>query len=193
MRVITPLLALFLIYSATINAQNTTTNTVSIENQFDNLFKKSSNYQQYKVINRQQFLQLKAMVNDSLLALKKETRTVNNLLNTSKTNITRLTSEISNLKSTLENTKQEKNTVSFLGIELSKTIASLLLWLVILGLLGGLIFFVFKFKNSNILTNEAQNNLLFTEQEFEQHRKRAIVREQKIRRELLDEINKHKK
>jgi len=193
MRVITPLLALFLIYSATINAQNTTTNTVSIENQFDNLFKKSSNYQQYKVINRQQFLQLKAMVNDSLLALKKETRTVNNLLNTSKTNITRLTSEISNLKSTLENTKQEKNTVSFLGIELSKTIASLLLWLVILGLLGGLIFFVFKFKNSNILTNEAQNNLLFTEQEYEQHRKRAIVREQKIRRELLDEINKHKK
>lgn len=193
MKVITPLLALFLIYSATINAQNTTTNTVSIENQFDNLFKKSSNYQQYKVINRQQFLQLKAMVNDSLLALKKETRTVNNLLNTSKTNITRLTSEISNLKSTLENTKQEKNTVSFLGIELSKTIASLLLWLVILGLLGGLIFFVFKFKNSNILTNEAQNNLLFTEQEFEQHRKRAIVREQKIRRELLDEINKHKK
>ena len=193
MKLITPLLILFLTYSVTISAQNTTTNTVSIENQFDNIFRKSSNYQQYKVINRQQFLQLKAIVNDSLLELKKETLAVNNLLNTSKTNITRLSSEISNLKSIIENTKKEKNTVSFLGIELSKTMANLLLWLLILGLLGGLIFFAFKFKKSNILTSEAQHNLLFSEQEFEQHRKRAIEREQKIRRELLDEINKHKK
>jgi hypothetical protein len=53
-----------------------------------------------------------------------------------------------------------------------------------------LFYFIFKFSKSNILTKEAQNNLLDIEQEFEEYRKKSIEREQKLRRQLQDEINK---
>jgi hypothetical protein len=59
-------------------------------------------------------------------------------------------------------------------------------------LLAFLIFFVFRFKSSNTLTNQAQKLLNETEEEFETYKRVAIEREQKVRRELQDEINKHK-
>ncbi len=68
----------------------------------------------------------------------------------------------------------------------------LLLWGIIVLLLLGLSYFIFKFFRSNILTKEAKNNLVDVEQEFEQHRKKTLVREQKLRRKLQDEINKQR-
>jgi hypothetical protein len=53
-----------------------------------------------------------------------------------------------------------------------------------------LFYFIFKFSSSNVLTKEAQNSLLDVEQEFEQHRKKSLEREQKLRRQLQDEVNK---
>ena len=59
-------------------------------------------------------------------------------------------------------------------------------------MLLGLSYFIFKFLRSNVLTKEAKNNLIDVEQEFEQHRKNTLQREQKLRRQLQDEINKHR-
>ena len=42
------------------------------------------------------------------------------------------------------------------------------------------------------IQNSDQNNLLDVEQEFEQHRKKSLEREQKLRRQLQDEVNKHR-
>ncbi len=63
---------------------------------------------------------------------------------------------------------------------------------IIFGLLVFLILFVYKFKNSNALTQSAKAALADVEEEFEQHRRRALEREQKISRKLQDEINKKK-
>ncbi|WP_407267387.1 hypothetical protein R8G64_12630 [Tenacibaculum maritimum] len=42
------------------------------------------------------------------------------------------------------------------------------------------------------MTKEAKNNLAEIEQEFEEHRKKSLEKEQKIRRQLQDEINKQR-
>jgi hypothetical protein len=55
-----------------------------------------------------------------------------------------------------------------------------------------LLFFIYKFKNSNSITKHARLALQDLEDEFEEHRKTSVEREQKIRRQLLDEINKQK-
>jgi len=63
----------------------------------------------------------------------------------------------------------------------------------IIGVLAVLwLFFAYKFKSSNSITKEANTKLAETEQEFEEHRKRALEREQQVRRKLQDEINKNK-
>ena len=43
-----------------------------------------------------------------------------------------------------------------------------------------------------MLTKQAQENLITVEEEFEAHRKKALEREQKLRRQLQDEVNKHR-
>ena len=78
------------------------------------------------------------------------------------------------------------------GTQLNKTTYSIILWFIITVLALFLIFFVFKFSKSHILTKEAQENLNDIEQEFDNHRKKSIEREQKLRRQLQDEINKHR-
>ena len=52
--------------------------------------------------------------------------------------------------------------------------------------------FAYQFKNANTVTKKAKLDLSELETEFEQHRKTALKREQKVMRKLQDEINKNK-
>jgi len=55
-----------------------------------------------------------------------------------------------------------------------------------------LFYFIFKFKNSNIVTQKAILDLEDVENEFAIHRKKTLEKEQKLRRALQDEINKNR-
>jgi hypothetical protein len=82
--------------------------------------------------------------------------------------------------------------MSLFGLQMSKTGYNMLMWSVIGALLALLILFIYKFNNSNVVTKEAKLALSEMEEEFEEHRKVALEREQKVRRQLQDEINKQK-
>jgi sensor domain CHASE-containing protein len=83
--------------------------------------------------------------------------------------------------------------MSFLGAQVSKVTYNFILWTIILGLLLLLLLFIYKFRRSNFLTQEAKANLSDLESEYEDHRRRALEREQRISRQLQDEINKYRK
>ena len=114
------------------------------------------------------------------------------LLKSERKNIQKLNTELSKTKLDLEAALKKENSISLLGAQLNKTTYNLILWFIIIALSLALSFFVFKFSRSNILTNKAQDSLQDVELEFENHRKKAIEREQKLRRQLQDEINKHR-
>ena len=76
---------------------------------------------------------------------------------------------------------------------MSKPTYKLIVWSFVGVLIVLLSFFIFKFKNSNVLTLEAKKALAEMEEEFENHRRRALEREQKVMRKLQDEINKQRK
>jgi hypothetical protein len=67
-----------------------------------------------------------------------------------------------------------------------------LLWTIIFSLVGLLLFFIFRFRSSNSITVQAKTLLNDTEKEFEAYKAKALEREQKVRRELQDELNKQK-
>ena len=88
---------------------------------------------------------------------------------------------------------EEKDSMSLLGMLVSKITYNIILWTIIGGLLLLFLLFVYKFRRSNTLTQEAKTALSEVEVEYEDHRRRALEREQRISRQLQDEINKYKK
>jgi hypothetical protein len=162
----------------------------SLEGQFDKIYRISTTYQVYKVIGKDKYLELKKNVLDSLKDAKSLISEKENLLKAERDNIKGTKDLLLKTQSELEASKKNENSISLFGTELSKTTYNLLLWSIIIVSLLALSYFVFKFSQSNVLTKEAQNNLLDVEQEFEQHRKKSLEREQKLRRQLQDEVNK---
>lgn len=187
------LFSLFLLsISLSISSQETTESSNSLENQFDNIYRTSSSYQVYKVISKERFQQLKLNVLDSIKSSKKIIDIKNNLLLTEKSNLEENITLLNKTKLELETTLKKENSISLLGVQISKTTYNISLWSIISILLLSLTYFIFKFFRSNILTKESKNNLIDVEQEFDIHRKKALEREQKLRRQLQDEINKQR-
>lgn len=162
----------------------------SLKGQFDKIYRTSTTYQVYKVIGKDKYQDLKKNVLDSIKEAKSLISEKENLLKTERENIKETKSLLLKTQAELEASNKKENSISLFGIQLSKTSYNISLWSIIIVLLLGLIYFIFKFSKSNVLTKEAQNNLFDVEQEFEQHRKKSLEREQKLRRQLQDEINK---
>lgn len=169
----------------------------SIESQFEYLTKKSTNWrdargQNYEVIRVNWVEKIKANTLDSLNAVHKTLNDTKAVVTKQNEEISKLKSSLSATQSTLEQTNTEKDSMSLFGIQMSKEGYNGLMWSIIAGLLALALLFIYKFKNSNTITREAKKALLETEEEFEEHRRVALEREQKVRRQLQDEIIKHK-
>lgn len=165
-------------------------NSNSIENQFDEIYRISTTYQTYKVIGKDKYQQLKENVLDSLKNAKNLIIQKENLLKIERNNIENTKNILATTMLDLETSNKKENSISLFGTQLDKTNYNLLLWGIITVSFLALFYFIFKFSQSHVLTKKAQNNLLYVEQEFDQHRKKSIEREQKLRRQLQDEVNK---
>jgi len=162
----------------------------NIEEQIDFLVKESNNYKEYKVIPKVKMEKLKANILDSLAAVRNKLRQSNTTLSEKNNTIQSLNSKLEGLQKELDNTNLEKNSISFLGMNMGKGAFKTLIGLIIAGLAGLLGLFVFRFKESNINTVQMKKELAELQTEFENHRKRSLEREQKAMRRLQDEINR---
>lgn len=167
-------------------------NKGTIDNQFEFVIRRSNNYQEYKVVKKDWLYSLKAHTLDSLKAVHKNLSDTQNIVDSQAKEISNLKSNLNTTKNTLDETNVEKNNMALFGMQMSKTSYNILLWSIIGGLFALLLFFIYKFKNSNLVTRGAKKALAEIKDEFEEHRKIALEREQKVRRQLQDEINKQK-
>ena len=67
------------------------------------------------------------------------------------------------------------------------------MWVIVFALVLILVFFIYKYKQSNVLTKEAKKNLAENEAEFDEYRKKSLEKQQKLGRQLQDEKNKQNK
>lgn len=189
------------IYSQTNTAQpqeeQLSLNSGSIDSQFEYIFKKSGNFkgvngQKYEAVKYTSLLTLKAHVLDSLKTTYAKLNTSEETVENQKQEIESLKGQLQNTQTTLDETEAEKNSMTLFGMQLGKTNYNVLMWSIVAALFALLIFFILKFKGSNSLTRDAKLKLEEVEAEFEEHRRIALEREQKVRRQLQDEINKNK-
>lgn len=172
-------------------------NSGNIDSQFEYVFRKSGNFkgtngQPYEAVKQAWLLKLKANVLDSLKTTYKELENSENTVANQAKEIEDLQAKLGNTQTTLNQTNEEKNNMALLGMQTSKTNYNVIMWTIIAALTAFLLFFIYKFKGSNSATREAKHKLEEVETEFEEHRRNALEREQKVRRQLQDEINKNK-
>lgn len=167
-------------------------NSGTIESQFEFLYKKSGRYQDYRVIKINQLLKFRNNVYDSLKVGKEKLNAEQAIVVEQKNKIDSLNLELQNTNENLTAVTEEKDSIKLLGMQMSKAGYNTLLWSIIALLTGALLFFIAKFKRSNVITIEAKQAKSEIEEEYEAHRQRALEREQKLRRELQDELNKQK-
>ena len=169
----------------------------TIDSQFEYIFRKSGNFkgtngQKYEAVKYSSLLALKAHVLDSLKTTHAKLDSSEKIVTDQVKEIASLKSQLSDTQSELSNTNTEKDSMALFGMQMSKTGYNSLMFSVIGGLLALALFFLFRFKSSNSSTKAAKYKLEEVETEFEEHRRVALEREQKVRRQLQDEINKNK-
>ena len=169
----------------------------TIQSQFQYLYKNSGNYnadgRRYEVVRIINLDKLRDNVLDSINAANTTRAQLMATISGHESTINSLNEQLKETTDNLTAVTEEKDSMAFLGIQVSKGTYNFILWTIILGLLLLLLLFIYKFRRSNFLTQEAKANLSDLESEYEDHRRRALEREQRISRQLQDEINKYRK
>lgn len=161
-----------------------------IENSFNELIETSNDYQGYKVVNYEALTRLRDRTVAHIEELRNEITAQKNEANIQKERIEELEAELESTRNDLDRVNAEKDAITFLGMPFSKGSYMALMWGIVGILVLALLFFIYKYKNSNATTKEARENLRETEKEFDAYRSKALEKEQRLGRLLQDERNK---
>jgi peptidoglycan hydrolase CwlO-like protein len=164
----------------------------SIENQFNYVLYRSEKYEDYKMVKSWWLYTLRSQVLDTLKALHENIRDTQNLLSEKKAEIDSLITVMKTVNNKLDAALKEKGSLKLMGIKMDKILYNSIMWFIIAALIIFLLVFIILFKRSNAVTSKIKSELADTRKEYEEHRKRALVREQQIVRQLYDEILKYK-
>lgn len=165
----------------------------NLNQQFDYVFQKSNSFQEYKVIKKEYFALLKKNSTDSVNRFKKELEQLKGNFLAYDKNLQSLKDTLATTKSTLKEVKNAQNSMNFLGISVAKSSYSMIMWAIVLVLLFLALFILFRYKSAKTITNESLRNFEKLEDDFEDFKRKSLEKEQKLGRQLQDEINKHKK
>ena len=184
---------LFITSSTFSQSNNKLIDTVSIKSQFEYLMDNSNSIQDHKVVKGAWLLKLKSNVLDSLSASKNKVLLNSDMLNSQKKLIDSLNTRLGDTEGIISTLIAEKDSISIFGIQFGKSFFKTMFFLIVTGLLGALLFFITKFKQSNSITTQCKLALTQNEEEFAVYKEKALEREQKAMRRLQDEFNKNKK
>ncbi len=163
----------------------------NISQQFKEVYSKSGKYQEYKVIKATWFNRLQKHVLDTLSTLKNQIAEQENKISSLQNEINSLNKKIADRDEVITDLKTEKDSIQFFGSNISKATYNMILWFIIVILSLGLALFVYRYLHSNAVTKETLDKYKELSEEYQGFRTRSLEREQSLKRQLIDEINKH--
>ncbi len=164
----------------------------SIKKQFEFIMDKSFRWKTYKSVPIVWLEKFETSLTDSLNLLQNEILNFDKKINERDRTIKSLRLELKKNKSDLSLLKNDKNSMFLMGIQMTKATHSLVIWSLVGSLLVLAAFFFLLFKRGHSVTKDTQIRLEEVREDFDIHRKNALVREQKLARKLQDEINRNR-
>ncbi len=159
---------------------------------YDDIMKKSTSYQDYKVVKKTYVQELKQNIIDSIASLKKQIADLETLNEKQKSEGNSLKSDLQATHKKLETAINEKDSFSFLGIYISKGTYNSIVWILIFALILGILVVFTLYKRTHVTTAKTKETLREKQEEFDAHRKWALEREQTLSRELNKLKQKYK-
>jgi hypothetical protein len=164
----------------------------TLANQFDYVIQKSNNFQEFKVFKHDYLLLLKKNSLDSVGRIKNELVSLKSQFSNHTSIVAQLKDTLKAINEELTTLKKAQDNVSLFGSPMSKTNYNIVMWGIVIVLFLILIVFLFQLKSAKAIAHEVKNNVKKIEEEFEDYKHKALEKEQKLGRQLQDEINKHK-
>lgn len=162
----------------------------TIDSQFISLNLMSRTQDDFKLIRRANLEIVRKNVADSLRQLRAEIASTAETTASQQGRISTLSDSLASVKEQLLVSESNQDRVSLLGISLNKSSVSVLFVSIVSVLILLLVFYIYRFNQSHVVTRDARKSYDDLNEEFETHRKKALEREQKLKRQLQDEINR---
>ncbi len=164
----------------------------SLKSQYEYMVEESNNYQEFKVIKKDWVAKFGNNLSDSLDDKKVQLDGAASLAKMQVSAIEGLEKELASTRDSLEISLSEKSNMAWLGLDMHKSSYRIIMWSTV-GLLALLlVILIFILRNNSATTRDAKEKFSNLDEEFADFKKRSLEREQKLRRELQDEINKQK-
>ena len=167
--------------------------TASIENQLNSIHQRTRVYDNFRAIRDDIFLKMKGNVNDSLNEIKLDIAHLNSNLADRNFQIETLNSNLTRTKNERDEAIRNKDSMSFIGIQMNKTLYNSILWFVILGLLIVSAVLFLLFKRAHAVTSQIKEELKTMHTAFEEHKKSSREKYEKLVVSHHNEIMKLKR
>ncbi|WP_140937363.1 hypothetical protein [Sphingobacterium lumbrici] len=185
--VLTFLLLISTAFGQKINLQEALTKS-SIDSQFYylNMLSRSQDVD-FKVIRKTNLERIRQNTRDTLNSLHTEILELKNSSSSAVTANKDLTDSVQNLQTQLNVEKLKTDNISFLGVNFSKSGYHTLVWLLIIVLTIAFIATLFAFRKAKVDTVASKRNAEEFQEELHAYKKKALEKEQQLKRQLLDE------
>lgn len=181
----------FILLTSSKTALSQPLDSLNITSKIDYILDNSNKYQEFKVVKKTWLLDLKSHISDSLTVFANDAAQASNKIDAQQKEIESLKTTISETNNVLSTANSEKNKISLLGMSLQKGAYNTIMFTTIIVLLILLFVYIIRFRTSNKSTIETKKNYTVLDEEFEQFKKNTLEKEQKLKRQLQDEINKN--
>ena len=165
--------------------------TGSLQDQFNFLVTKSNRYEQYRVVPTTWLNTFWSHVSDTLQQQQSKISADQQTMNEQLAQIKTLNNSAESLNTQIAELDKTKNSMNLLGLSVNKITYNSIMWLLIAGLLGGLVTYIMRFQNANTVTKKTIARNVGLQEELDNQRKRMLEKEQVLRRQLQDEVNKN--
>jgi uncharacterized protein HemX len=165
-------------------------NQETLNKKWSTMLDKAESYQFYKVIKKTDLDQVWKAVQDSVSRAKNDLIREKNQVKQQQSQIDQLQKQDYEVKSKLERTSKEKNSMVFLGMDVNKYTYTTILWLIIILVMAGCGILFFMYYNSNNITIQKINEYEHLSKTLEEYKYGKIEMERKLKRELQTYINK---
>ncbi|MEA3462072.1 MAG: hypothetical protein U9R49_09345 [Bacteroidota bacterium] len=154
--------------------------SATLDAQLNYIHEKTRVYNDYRAIRDDIFLKMKRNVMDTLNGSRLEVEELNSRLTDRDFQIETLNTDLTRTKNEKDEAVRNRDSLSFIGIQMSKGFYNLILWFIILGLAALAVIMVMMFRRSHKVTKEVQDELQSTQEEFEKYRKSSREKYEKL-------------
>ena len=162
----------------------------TIDSQFVYLYAISRTQNGIEHVRRPNLEQIRKNVADTIQALTKEIVNLKTKDASQRTAMDAMADSLVRVQQELQTAQQEKDRFSFIGISVQKGTYNLIMWGIVLLSGAALSLYIYRFNQSHVVTRDTKKAIDDLQQEFDQHRKKSMEKEQKLKRQLQDEINR---